>query len=260
MSGGRPIRFPPTEELILLWSCVFNDTATYGNYISLLEKACFFLSFSTNWLTPAVRHVARGLKKCQGRSFRYPNFIRIHLLAKIAAHETARSEFAQARFCSSLSPFRVPSETLQLRRASPTDDLEGFSPQLEMALIGVRAIDGQQFLLVKLKTRKNLTSGCILRRPCFCQLVANKATKLRPVHVFRAAVRRRVDSGQMLFRSIARRDFNRALKAVLAKLGAPSADRYSSRGFLRVDFPRAEGDGFPLVSSSFIWGMALSGL
>ena len=191
--------FPPTEELILQWSCVFNDTATYGNYVSLLEKACLFLRFSTSWSTPAVRHVARGLKKCQDRSFRFPNFIRSHLLVRILTHETARSEFAQACFFSFLFSFRVPSETLQLRRAYNTDDLEGFTPQLEKALIGVRTIDGQDFLLVKLTTRKNLTSGCILRRPCFCHLAARKASQLCPVHVMWAAVRHRVDPGQLLF-------------------------------------------------------------
>ena len=111
--------FPPTEELILQWICVFNDTDTYGNYVSLLEKACFSIRFSTTWLTPAVRHAARGLKKCQDRSFRFPNFIRGRLLAKIAAHETDRGEFAQACFFSFLFSFRVPSGTLQLRRAFP---------------------------------------------------------------------------------------------------------------------------------------------
>ena len=191
--------FPPSEELILQWSTVFNDTATYGNYVSLLEKACFFLRCSTTWLTPAVRHVARGLKKCQDRSFRFPNFTRSQLLAKILAHETVTSEFAQACFLSFLFSFRVPSETWKLRRAYNTDGLQGFTPQLEKALIGSRAIDGQEFLLAKLTTRKNLASGCILRRPCFCQLVARKAAQLCPVHAIWAAVRHRVGPGQLLF-------------------------------------------------------------
>ena len=33
--------FPPQEEMILRWISVFNDTATFVNYVSLLEKACF---------------------------------------------------------------------------------------------------------------------------------------------------------------------------------------------------------------------------
>ena len=51
---------PPTEELILQRSCVFNDTATYGNYVSLMGKACFCLRFSADWLTRVAGHVARA--------------------------------------------------------------------------------------------------------------------------------------------------------------------------------------------------------
>ena len=88
--------------MILYRISVFNDdAAAFGNYVSLLEMACF-LRFSTTWLTPAVRHVARGLKKCQDRIFRFPNFIRRHLMGKIAARETDRGEFAQACFFSFL--------------------------------------------------------------------------------------------------------------------------------------------------------------
>ena len=30
--------FPPTEDKVVLWSSVFNDNATFGNYVSLLQK------------------------------------------------------------------------------------------------------------------------------------------------------------------------------------------------------------------------------
>ena len=38
---------PPTEELIIRWSSMFNDTATFENYIFLLQKACFSLRWPT---------------------------------------------------------------------------------------------------------------------------------------------------------------------------------------------------------------------
>ena len=95
--------FSPQEETTLRWISVFNDTATLGSYMALLAKACFSPRFSTTWLTHAVRHVARGLQKCQDRSFRFPNFIRIRLVAKISARESHRSEFAQALFSLSCS-------------------------------------------------------------------------------------------------------------------------------------------------------------
>ena len=95
--GIRETRpFPPTEQLVPAWSSVLADTAAFANYISHLQKVCFFVGCPASWLTPAVRHVAKGLKKCQGKSFRFLNFVRSRLLARIIRHESDSSEFAQA--------------------------------------------------------------------------------------------------------------------------------------------------------------------
>ena len=224
---------PPMEETVLKWSSVFNDTATFGNYISYLQKACFFLRQPTTWLTPAVRHVAKGLAKAQNKSFKFANFIRSQLLVEIIEHESTGSEFAQAAFPSFLFSFRVPSETLQLRRNYADGPLMVFSPQEEKAIIGVSYEGNGPYLVAKLSWRKNLPGGCILRRPCFCHLASPKARKLCPVHVFWKLIRRRVDPGQPLFPAVNRRNFNRILKAVLARMGIPEAERYSSHAFRR---------------------------
>ena len=47
--------FPVHEQIVLEWSSVFPDTATYANYISHLQKACFLIGSPTKWLTPAAR-------------------------------------------------------------------------------------------------------------------------------------------------------------------------------------------------------------
>ena len=77
------------------WSSAFNDTATFGNYISRLQKACFLLRQSTSWLTPAVRHVVKLLKKAQNKSFRSANFIRSQPMVEIVDQESPGSEFAR---------------------------------------------------------------------------------------------------------------------------------------------------------------------
>ena len=87
-------------------SSLFGNTATYGNYVSHLEKCCFFLRYPTSWLTPVVRQVANGLGKCQNRSFRFPNLIRRPLSVKIIHHEPLTSEFAQAALLWFLLSFR----------------------------------------------------------------------------------------------------------------------------------------------------------
>ena len=74
--------FPVQEETVLQRSSVFNDTPTFGNYVCLLGRCCFFLRFPTTWKTSCVAHVARGLRKFQDHSFRFSNFIRIPLILK----------------------------------------------------------------------------------------------------------------------------------------------------------------------------------
>ena len=247
--------FPPTEDKVVLWSSVFNDTATFGNYVAHLRKCCFFLKLPTDWFTDKVSHIAKGLKKSQDRSFRFHNFIRSPLLTKLIKHESAESEFAQAAFLSFLFAFRVPSETLQLKRAYRGDQLLTFSPQPDKALIGPMSVGGELFLVAKLSYRKNLPGGCILRRPCFCNLASSRARLLCPIHVFWAAIRRRVDPGTPLFRAVNRGNFNRQLKAIFGRLCIPDADRYSSHGFRRGTAQELKESGSPwaVVASAGVW-------
>ena len=64
------------------------------------------------------------MEKCQGRSSRFPNFIRSQRLLMIINHESFNIEFDQADFLSFIRSLRVPSETLQLVRAFSTGALE----------------------------------------------------------------------------------------------------------------------------------------
>ena len=93
---------------------------------------------------PCLRHIVRGLGKCQNRSFRCRNPPRISLIARIISHETAETEFAQASFFSLLFAFRAPSETLHLRRAYRNDSLLEFTPQPDRALIGTAVVGAKR--------------------------------------------------------------------------------------------------------------------
>ena len=126
--------------------------------------------------------MAKGLKKCQGLSFRFPNYVRGRLLIRLIRSESIQSEFAQACLLSFLFSFRVPSETLQLRRSHRDDRLTEFSPHGKKALIGVRLVKGCPYLVAKLSSRKNLTCGVIMKRPCFCGLNTDTARLSCPAH------------------------------------------------------------------------------
>ena len=150
------------------------------------------------------------------------------MLTRIVEHESLDSELAQAAFFSFLFSFRAPSETLCLIRAYSGDPPpDTFPPNPKEALMGVRVVEGVSLIFAKLSWGKNLTSGCILRRPCFCQLHAPRAKPLCPVRAFWPRVCRRVASGQPLCPSGHKRNVNRILKTALTKLAVPEAHRYS---------------------------------
>ena len=123
--------FPATELIVMEWSASFSGTATFANYISRLQTVCFCVGSPATWLTPAGRHVSRGLKKCHDTAFRFPNFIRCQLLLRIAQQESDESDLGQACWLSFLFAFRVPSETLHLVIAYRGDEIS-FPPIARM--------------------------------------------------------------------------------------------------------------------------------
>ena len=67
--------FPPATETILRWSSLFSPGRSFGQYLSHVSKACQLMNLPLNWITPAIRGVAKGLANAQDISFRFDNFI-----------------------------------------------------------------------------------------------------------------------------------------------------------------------------------------
>ena len=149
----------------------------------------------------------------------------------------------------------MPSETLQLRRPYRNDRLAEFPPHRKKALVGVRSVKGHDFLVAKLSSRKNLTCGVIMKRPCFCGLNTDTARLVCPVHPLWPAIQARVSTGRILFSSVNRRNFNRKLNSILARLDAPQASRYSSHAFRRGSAQEMNETGSPLsvIASAGMW-------
>ena len=58
--------FPTHEEVVMQWSSMFNNTATFWNYVSLLEKCCFpvFPHYLEDPLAPNTsRRASRNARK-----------------------------------------------------------------------------------------------------------------------------------------------------------------------------------------------------
>ena len=64
--------------------------------------------------------------------------------------ETILSDFEQACLMSFRFSFRVPSETLQLRRAYRNDRMAEFPPHAEKALVGSLSVNGTDYMAVKM--------------------------------------------------------------------------------------------------------------
>ena len=84
--------------------------------------------------------------------------------------------------------------------------------------MGVRLVQGSPYRVAKPSSWENLTCGVIMKRPCLCGLNTDTARLVRPVHSLWPAVQARVPPGRSLFKAVNRRNFNRALKAILARL------------------------------------------
>ena len=119
------------------------------------------------------------------------------------------------------------------------------SLSIEKTLVGIRGDVTGPYMAGRMKWRKNIDGGCILRRPCFCPGDRPAASACCPAHVIRPAVRARVPPGSLLFSAVNARKVDRALRAVLRKLETPGANRYSSHGFRRVAAQDLKENGPP---------------
>ena len=84
-------------------------------------------------------------------------------------------------------------------------------------------VDWVSFLPAKPSRRRNLTGGCLLRRPSISAFKLLGLGRFPPACALWPCIRRRVATGQQLFSHVYRRNFNRSLKTAMAKLETPEA-------------------------------------
>lgn len=132
MRGSRP--FAVSAMTIAEWAAMFNHGASFSNYVGYIRKACYFLEEPLFWGTAAVKNMIASLKLRGKGKYRFPNFIRIDLVARILVRESRDSPFAHLSYISFPFALRVPSEALKLRRAFSNDEITTISPMQGGAL------------------------------------------------------------------------------------------------------------------------------
>ena len=103
------------------------------------------------------------------------------MLLRLVKSDAILSDFAQGCLMSFLFIFRVPSETLQLRRAYWNRRVSEFSPHAAKAVVGIRPVEGTDYLALKMSYRENPTAGVIPKRPRFCGMDNTLARLACPV-------------------------------------------------------------------------------
>ena len=225
--------FPPTYANVKRWGSLFNHGKTFGLYVNHLVKGCQISDIATDW-DNSIRAADKGLQNIQDLSVKFDNFAPKEIFVALIRHEGLDTEIGRLFYVAFIFLLRVQSEGLPMQRASSSDRLLDKSPISAHPIIGLRYIAGEDRLVLKLKTRRNVRHGSVLTRPCFCSgnIIAGKG--MCPIHDFRPAVRRATPIGSPLFDGIRRRNLNRIPKASLTSLDVIDANRYSVRCFRRL--------------------------
>ena len=193
------IPFPVMTDTILLRSTFFHPGGSFAQYLAHVMKASILLRQPTDWLTPVVRSVSRGLRGAQDLSFKFQNYMMAADLLRLLHVSNPSSEFGQAAFFSFLFLLRAPSETLWMRKADSSDRLTESPPQRHKALVGTRAISGRDFLLAKFARQENMKHGFILRRPFLRHDSMPMERAICPVHMAWRRISDRVPADDLLF-------------------------------------------------------------
>ena len=209
---------------------------TYKNYLSIRKKECFLLEMDTKRDTPAIRTISQGLGNSQGRSFafpNFPNFIYPNDILNIGGQEGGNPPFSQLAFISYLFSLRLPSETLEIRRAYADGPMAEFLPQAGKALMGVVKYKGHQMIVLKFAFRGNIMGGFVLFRPCLCSEQDSRVPTLCPAHAIWPMIRGRAPVGERIFAKFPPYFGTRSTKIVMTRIGHLEGPKFSSRSFRR---------------------------
>ena len=251
--------FPPTALKVLKRSAIFKHGPTFSLYLAHLGKACQLLNIPPTWYTAAVKGAAKGLENAQDFSLKFENYIFKKLFRKLIAHETLNSECGRLFYLAYVFILRLPSEALPAVRAAPTDTLLTRERLPYQSALGLRTLkNGEQRLVLKLRTRKHVRGGAVLMRPCFCDSDTLAGKGICPIHDFWRVAKDSALWGQPLFPSLLKRNINRIIKGTFSTMGIEDAHSYSTHAFRRgasMELKRC-GDTLSQVLKTVGWNSA----
>ena len=169
--NGR--EFPPPLDGLLAWAALFRHPRTFSNYLGYVRLGCHVLGVSdVVFCSPALKRAKVAVRKCGGFITRPRMFICHDLVRRIVAlaNKQSATEWPLAMLFLATYVFllRLPSEAL------PMTVVNVGCGQGKQSVI---SLEGEEVCL-RLGKRKNLPSGSVIRRACWCKSCAATC----PVH------------------------------------------------------------------------------
>ena len=225
--------FPPLPATLCQWSTLFRGGRTFSLYLSHLEKVCAVLGVDAHWRTAPVIAAVRGLINLGSARERFHNVLSSEDFQRFMRHETFTSEFGRLGYVSYLFVLRLQSEALPIVYAFDGEPLLSRSGPFAKSTMGLRRVNNEDRLVLRLAFRKNTRSVTIALRPCFCTDGGIVPRALCPIHAFWTAVTAHTRPGEFLFPTYRPRNLTRVLRRALSNAGVSEGHRFTPHCFRR---------------------------
>ena len=215
--------FPPTIDGLLAWACLFRHYRTFSNYLGYVRLGCQLLGVSDEvFASPMLRRAKASVRKKGGFVARHRMFIRHDTIRRIVRLVDKRSPtewpLAMLFLATYVFLLRLPSEALPMTLAGV-----GLAHEKQAAI----SLEGDEVCL-RLGKRKNLPSGSVIRRACWCKSCVDTC----PVHTLWPFFRG-VGEGVMPFEDFTPGYALKALRNMLRRLQVPQAGVYRTHDIRR---------------------------
>jgi hypothetical protein len=236
--------WPPKLEVLLAWSRLFRcggfvpvcirwslpvfcfcprSSGTWGNYIGYVKTACMIVNAPVEVMShPALGRAKATIRKFGGFVSRKRLFLQWRIVIRMVTCGEALGASRPVLMLFLLTYtflLRLPSEALPAVRGS-----SGLTDGVQSAL----ALNDKGELELRLRRRKNLPSGSVLRRACWCATCKRTC----PVHVLWPFFASHA-TGASPFAGVTAAGTRAELRRILARLGVVDAPLYGTHDFRR---------------------------
>ena len=215
--------FPPPLDGLLAWSALFRHHKTFSNYLGYVRLGCHVLGVSDEvFRSPELKRAKVAVRKNGGFNARARMFLGHEMIRRIVALANPSSavewSLAMMFLATYIFLLRLPSEALP------------------MTVGGIGCGQGRQSVIslesdelcLRLAKRKNLPSGSVIRRTCWCSFCVITC----PVHTLWKFCEEQ-GKGAQPFVEFKDGFALRSLRCILKRLSVPEAGVYRTHDIRR---------------------------